>query len=221
MGSWLDDVDVEKPGSRFTPSVALAILTRPGGERRYSEGSDTGDARAVVDEVLDGVSPDELSALGDHSVVDGSYGRGASGWVPVLEFAAQAIITGVIGNAAWDAIKVAARQLTDLLARFRREDVAVLVSRGSAALVAIQHLVADGKTGVLDIEAVEEPPAVAGRAPSELSYVGAEPWLVSLVNESRTVRYVVAISPAGEVIDTMTVPMTQQEAMYGILPPRD
>lgn len=57
----------------------------------------------------------------------------------------------------------------------------------------------------------------AGRAASELSYTEIEPWLVSLLNESRTYRYIVAVAPGGQVMDFMAVPMSEAEKLY--MPP--
>lgn len=215
-----DGPDRETPGSRFTSHVGFAVIRGASGASPYAEGSDTGDAQAVVASLLDEIPAAETSALGERSAIQGAYGRGASAWIPVLEFALSAAIAGVIGNAAWEQLKTGARQVRNLLRSWRSDNAKVLVSRGAAALVAIQHVVESGESGILDVEAVEEPSAVAGRETPEMNYVGIEPWLVSLVNESRTTRFVVAVDPQGEVLDSMRLPMSEQEAIYG-LPPRD
>jgi hypothetical protein len=216
--SWLDGVDIGQPGSRFTDRVALAIVTREGID--YPAGGG-GDAKAIVARVLKDVPKEETSTLGKRTAVDGSIGRGASGWVAVLEFALEASAGGVIAGAAWQGAKRAARELRDLLSRLRDDDVHFFVSRGAAALVAIEYVVELGEEGVLDIEAVTDSLAMAGRGPTELSYVGVEPWLVSLVNETRTERHIVAVSPRGNVLGAMRFRMSESESMYGVLPSRD
>jgi hypothetical protein len=217
-GSWLEGVDLSQPGSRFTDRVALAIVTREGVDYRTADG---GDAQEIVARTLRGVPDEEMSALGKRTPVDGSIGRGAAGWIAVLEFARDMVIGGVVAGAAWDGVKLAARQLKDLLARLRQDDVRVMVSRGAAAAIAIQHIIDQGETAILDVEVVTDPLAMAGREPTELSYVGLEPWIVSVVDEKRTYRHIVSVSPTGEVLSAMRFPMGEFEQMFGLLPQRD
>lgn len=222
MADFPTSVDPEAVGSRFTGRVAVAVLTRRGGESRFDERGDTGDAQVVVDEISDPASDGPTDALGERTIIQGSYGRGAESWVPVIEWSVAMALGGVLQGAAWDAVKLAAKQLTSALRGLRDRGVEVAISRGAAAHVAIAHVMeATGDGGVLVVEAVEEPSALAGRPVTELSYVGSEPWLVSLRNERGTGRYIVAVSPSGEVLDSMSVPISDTEVGYGFPPPQD
>ena len=219
MADFPDFMDPDEAGSRFTRRPALAILTRPGGASRFDAGDDTGDTQAVVNEALASVS--EPSALGDRTVLDGTHGRGAAGWVPVVEWTAEAIGAGLIGAAAWSALARGAQQLKELVNDLRQREVQVVISRGAAALVAVAYVAeTTGETGILDVEAVEEPSTIAGRVVTELSYVEIEPWLVSLLDEKRTTRYIVGVSPDGTVLGSMALPVDTAEQIYGVLPPR-
>lgn len=161
-----------QPGSRFTTRVSFAILTRRGGASGYRQGDDSGPTDEVIADALGG-APSSIEGLGDSRGVDASYGRGAAGWVPVVEWAAQATIAGVLGNAGWAAIKTAAKRVRELTDELVMGQVKFLVSRGTAALLAIDHVLRTGRESqVLDIEAVEEPSALAGREPSEPNFVG-------------------------------------------------
>ena len=218
MADFPKGIDPEAAGSRFTSRVGIALLSRPHGESRFDERGDTGDPADVASEVLADVATDKL---GDPDVMQGSYGRGAASWVPIVEWAAATVGIGVLQGAAWDGVKLAARQLRSMVDRLRERGVRFAISRGGAARLAIDH-VADtaGETGILDVEAVEEPSAIAGRPVTEVSYVAFEPWLVSIVNERRTRRYIIAVSPEGEVLGSMSFPMSELELPFGVLPPR-
>jgi hypothetical protein len=206
-------------GSRFNNHVALAIKPCSVGITTDGEG---GDSEEVVRRALTDVSDEETSALGEARAVDGSVGRGAEGWIAVLEFALELTAEGLLANALWDGVKVGARQLRDLLTKLRDRKVEVMVSRGAAQLIAIQHVLDQGQeTGILDVESVSDPKAMAGQTPTELSYVGVEPWLVSLINETRTYRFIVAVSPSGDAMASMRFPLDEWEAkMFGVLPAR-
>jgi hypothetical protein len=113
----------------------------------------------------------------------------------------------------------AARYTTELVSRLREREATCLVSRGYAALLAIDHILSDGaEDGILDVEAVEEPSSFGGRSLTEISYVGADPWIVLLLNESRTRRYLVAVSPDGWILGAMGLPVDEIQRAY--FPPR-
>lgn len=212
--------DPDQPGSRFTTRVGLAILSRPGGGSRHSDGSETGPTREIITEALGG--PLVVGDLGAGRAVDSSYGRGASDWVPVVEWAASALVGGVIGNAAWDALKKTASEIRDLTEQLREREVGFLVSRGTAGLLAIDHVLRTGdETDVLDVEAVEEPSALNGGQAHELNYVGIEPWLVSLINADRSGRYVIAVSPDGSIAGALKLQISELERAYLGVPARD
>jgi hypothetical protein len=221
MADFPTGIDPEAAGSRFTSRVAVAVLTRRGGETRFDERGDAGDAQAVVDDVTDPGADGPTDALGERTIIEGSYGRGASSWTPVIEWAAAIVVGGILQGAAWDSVKLAAKQLTSALRGLRDRGVEFAISRGAAAHVAVGHVMeTTGDVGVLVVEAVEEPSSLAGRPVTELSYVGSEPWLVSLRNERGTGRYIVAVTPSGEVLDSMSVPISDMEVGYGFPPPR-
>lgn len=208
------DWNPEQAGSRFTSRASLAILSRPNGASRYAEGSDTGPTEDVIADAL-GPAASALPGLGQGRAVDGSYGRGASGWVPVIEWTAQAAIAGVVGAAAVEALKNGARELHALTERLRAKKVDFLVSRGTAALLAIDHILrSSDESDILDVEAVEEPSMLNGDPATELGFVGSEPWLVSLLNAPRTARYLVAVSPSGQILGVLRLPIGEFEQLY-------
>lgn len=216
-----ETLDPEQAGSRFTSRPAVAVLAGRGGISRFREGDDVGDADSVIAAAVGDEESRETTALGVGSAVNGDYGRGASAWVPVIEWVGMAVIGGLIGNAAWESVKAAAQELRDLVGGLRGAQARIVVSRGSAGLLAIADVLErTDEQGILDVESVTEPSVIAGRPITETSYVDYEPWLVSLVDETRTVRYVIAVSPSGEVLDRMRCPIGEYEAMYSVLPPR-
>jgi hypothetical protein len=144
-------VNPEQAGSRFTSRAALAIVSSEGTFFNEDGDAPAGGAKRVLAEVF----PSD-PALGKPKPVDGGHGRGAEGWIAVAEFGVEAIIGGIAGNAAWDGIKLAAKRLSDLIGDLRRRDVKVFVSRGSAALLAIEHVRGLGEATILDVEAVTE-----------------------------------------------------------------
>lgn len=160
--------------------------------------------------------------MGVPRVVDGSDGRGAAAWVPVVEWALELAIPGVIGGAAWAGVARGARWARQLVVRLHRDQVQFYVSRGFAALIAIGYVLDEGlEYGVLDVELVEKLSRFGGRGVSELNYVGAEAWLVALLNEDRSRRYIVAVSPEGEAQGALALPVSEIERVYLGLPPRD
>ncbi len=96
----------------------------------------------------------------------------------------------------------------------------MLVSRGLAAFLAMEHVFeTTDESGVLNVEFVQEPSLLGGRPPSEMSYTGLEPWIVSLVNGSRKSRYVLVVSPEGEIQGCIVAKAGKFDPMYGLLPP--
>jgi hypothetical protein len=72
----------------------------------------------------------------------------------------------------------------------------------------------------MDVEFVEEPSTLGGGQPTELNYVGADPWLVSLLNARRTRRYIVVVMPDGSVGGSLGLALGPIERAY-LPPPRD
>ena len=64
------------------------------------------------------------------------------------------------------------------------------------------------------IEAVEEPTSIAGVTSPELNFVGIEPWLVFLVDLEGGVRWIIAVSSAGQVVGQMRIPLQELEASH-------
>jgi hypothetical protein len=54
---------------------------------------------------------------------------------------------------------------------------------------------------------------LAGTALTELSYVGAEPWLVSAVDCAERTRFYVVVGPDGRVLNSMPVPLQPDEGL--------
>lgn len=217
MPEFRDFMNPEAPGSRFASRPGLAILSGSRRRDRYdAPDSDTGNAAEVVGDAF-GQEPAELSALGRPSVIDASYGRGASAWTPAVEWLLDAAGTGIIGTAAFAAVREATRQFREVLDRLRQRDVEFLVNRGGAALVALAYAIDALPETNFEVEAVEEFSWIAGRESSETNPVGAEPWLVCLVDLDRTVRIVVAVNPDGSNIGDMRLPIGQLERGY--MPP--
>lgn len=213
----MTDWNLEQPGSRFTGRPAIAIVAgeaftirRERGETAVGETA----AMALVGER----SLEDHVALGRPIVVDGSIGRGASSWIPVIEWSLEVIGTAMAGNAAWDGTKWAARVFRERVDSARRRNP-ILVSRGAAALLAVDH-VSDhvGALGPLSVESVLEPSAFNGDPPTELSYTGIEPWLVCVSDESKGHRYVVAVQADGTVIGTIAVPVDDLQRMFSEFP---
>ncbi len=89
-------------------------------------------------------------------------------------------------------------------------------------MLAMEHVFeTTDETDVLQIEFAHEPSSLAGRPLSETSYTGIEPWIVSLVNGSRKTRYVLAVSPEGDIEGCIATPVGAFEAMYSPLSPKE
>ena len=206
--------DPNGQGSRFTGRVALAFTSRRHRRSIYENDPDRIDSRGVVRDAL-GADPKAFSEFGRGVVVDGGYGRGASGSAAVVEWTLDAIGTGVMGAAAWAAVTSAARRMRALVEELWAAEVRFLVSRGTAIILAIAHVLEHfEETEVLDVEAATEPSSLRGMPASELNYVGAEPWLVALVNRPRTMRYIAAVEPDGRISGVLSLPMSEDDALY-------
>jgi hypothetical protein len=145
---------------------------------------------------------------------------GASAWTPIIEWALDVGIPNLWPVAAWDGIKLAAKAAGQLVSQLRDHEAEFLVSRGYAVLLAIEYLLDEGaEDGVLEVEAVAEPSSLAHRSLTEVNYVGAEPWIVFLLNERRTRRYIVAVSPDGSLLGAIGIPVSELERAY--LPSRN
>jgi hypothetical protein len=221
MARFPEGWDPEAPGSRFTRRPALAIASRRGGKSVYDPGSDTGDAQRVVTETIDEEFLRGDEALGEARIVDGGRGRGAEGWVPVIEWVGNATAQGLVGAAASYAMLRTGRRLRELRRRLGDADIDLLVSRGAAEVLAVEHVVRAGmeNEGALDVESVAEASFIGGGTPPEMNYVGADPWLVALLNADRTRRYVVGVQPDGSVAGVLVLPLNELQAAY--LPRRD
>jgi hypothetical protein len=153
--------------------------------------------------------------LGQPRVVDGGIGRGAEGWAPVLEWAGAAAGAGVIGALSWEATKAMARGAARIIGRIRdgMEDKAY-VSRGFAALIALDAVLRRNEGAILAIEAADEPSAYGEVPTPELNYVGIEPWVVLLVDFVAKRRWIVVVRPTAEVSGLLETPLEEYEEMY-------
>lgn len=156
--------------------------------------------------------------LGKPTVIDGSHGRGTSGWIPVLEWTFDLASKGL----AWTVIRKVAGEIRAAIETARaksgyRADHShrVLVSRGLAVILACAHIYEETEEREqLRLEVAQEPTILSGNRPTEISYTGIEPWIVLLVNDSLTKRYMLTVSPHGEVLGYLCTAMDKWETMF-------
>lgn len=214
--------DLEARGSRFTMRPALAIQMmgpkwRERAEERYKDA-----ARLAIGSELgeDWLQPDP--DLGKVKALNGSHGRGASGWIPVLEWLGLQAAGGIVGLGAAEGARAGIRRIREKIREARQDDHRPLVSRGLAAFLAMEYVFENTEEReVLHVEVAQEPSVLGGRPPSETSYTGLEPWIVSLVNGPRKTRYVLVVSPEGDIDGCITAAMGEFDYMFGLLPPTD
>lgn len=201
--------DLEAAGSRFTMRPAFAV--RVGREWMEKSEGESGVARcAITAEFGESWVADDPD-FGEVTVLDGVQGRGAAAWIPVIEWLGFQAAGGVVGLGAGQAAKRTWAKIKEARSAGHR----VMVSRGLAAAFAIEHVLEEtNETGVISAEFVHEPSSLAGRPLSETSYTGFEAWIVSLVNESRTMRYLLVVSPEGDIEGCVGVPMGEFEATF-------
>jgi hypothetical protein len=162
-----------------------------------------------------GGEPDTDAALGQPLVRDAAYGRGAAGWTAVVEWTLEAAAQGIVGLMATAPIMAAARRYRALMRRMKERDAEFLINRGGAALVALEDVMREAPTDSrLWLESAEEMSTVAGRPLTELNCVGADSWLVFLVDLDRDLRYVRIVSPAGDVVGRATTSLNELERLY-------
>jgi hypothetical protein len=198
-------------GGRFTTDPAVAI-----GTGEYGDGDDAL-AEKVISESVGAWLLESDEALGRVEAVSGEAGRGASAWIAVAHWLGDAIANNIVDLAAGAAFA----KILSRLREWRKEREAeakfggIEISRGGSALLAAADVAeAYAEEGPLEVEAVEEPSAIAGRLVSELSYVGVEPWIVLLRNVERGVRYIVVVNPDGVVAGRLQMPFLDFEAMF-------
>ncbi len=201
-------------GSRFYSQPGFAVLLGEGGSDPSGYDGDSGDAMARVASAL-GYEPDVDSELGRPAVGGANYGRGASGWTAIVEWTLEAAAQGIIGLLVTAPILAAAKRYTGLKQRMRERGATILVNRAGAALIALEDVARDAPAGArLWLETAEEVSTVAGRPISELNYVGADPWLIFLVDLDHDLRYIRVVSPEGEVVGRVTTPLAELERLY-------
>jgi hypothetical protein len=203
-------VDPEEPGSRFTLRPALAISGLHDGDGADAPSNDEAVREVLGPEAL----AEPLEGLGRGTTLTGSVGRGGEGWAVVVEWVAKPAVGAVVGGLAWASAKAASRAFGSLMRRTRPEGASVLVSRGAAALIAIDYLLSVEDPEELFIQAVDEPSSLAGFESPESNYVGIEPWVVLLIDPILETRYVVVVRPNGEVRGHMRTPMEDVERDY-------
>jgi hypothetical protein len=157
---------------------------------------------------------EEQDVLGRGQPESGSVGRGASGVAAVLIFVGLHAAGGVISVSAGMAWKRFVQRARQSLSEDDRH--LFHVSRGGAAYLAVAEVAERfGEQDPVEVEAVEEPSAIAGRDVTELSYVGLEPWLVLLRNRAKLKRYIVVIgSRGGETLGALVTKMNEFEEIF-------
>ena len=196
---------------------AIAVQVDHKWADRFEMG-EKGMAPAAVEAEFGRDWPDVGDDLGKATVFDGSYGRGAAGWIPVLEWTFDMATKGL----AWTVVLELGKRFRDAIAAARQgsgssagSDFRVFVSRGLAVILASAHVYEQTEEKEeLQLEVVQEPTILSGNEPSEISYTGLEPWIVVLVNKSLSKRYVLAVGPAGEIHGEFSIPFGEFEAMF-------
>lgn len=205
-------LDLEASGSRFNLNAGLVFIVgeHPEAERAGRPSEDIA-AEVIRDRVGEWIFERD-PGLGQGQPVSSGVGRGAEGWAPVIEWWVQP----VVGALAWESVRLAAKGAKRLMEKLRRRpDPRVEVSRGMAGLLAIEDVLERYPgLGQLEMEAIEEPSAIAGIPVQEVSYVGLEPWLVFLVDEAKSKRFVVAVNPDGQIVGRMDLDMNEFEKIY-------
>ncbi len=212
--------DQEPPGSRFTMRLGLAVQV--GRQWREQSEKQSGVARTAIGAEF---GADWLEAdpdIGEVRVLDGVKGRGAATWVPVIEWLGMNATGGLVGLGASQAARAGLKRIRAKIEKARSDDHRVMVSRGLAATLAMEHVFeTTDETEVLHVEIAQEPSVLGGRPPSETSYTGLEPWIVSLVNGSRRTRYVLVVNAEGDIEGCIAVAAGKFEPMFGLLPPTE
>jgi hypothetical protein len=209
--------DPARPQSRYTPLAAVAFAPDEELAIRLNADEDVEDAPRLAATRLFGETVlEEDDVLGRAEALPGSTGRGAEAWAILLLWSAS----GIVGGAAWDLTKAAARRLRERLddARARSGKSFVAVSAGTARLLAIAHVLAayPDEGGPLDTEVIEDTVTIRGRMPPDINYVGYEPWILLLVNAACTFRYLVIVMPDGSVPGAIRAPLTPAERHFGV-----
>jgi hypothetical protein len=212
--------DLDAPGSRFTMRPALAVGLGPDWMERSEEKGDF--AKAAISSEFGKSWLDSDPDLGRVKVLKGTQGRGAAGWIPVVEWLGLHAAGGLVGLGASQAARAGIRRIRERIRQAKASNRRPLVSRGLAAFLAMEHVFeTTDETQILHVEFAQEPSVLGGRSPTEPSYTGLEPWIVSLVNGSRRTRYVLVVSAEGDIEGCTTVPAGEFEPMFGLLPPTE
>jgi hypothetical protein len=207
------DAEVEDSSGRFNIRPALAI--------GFSEEIwNRSDAPSAEDALRQGGFEwllEDDSQVGRAEALDGSAGRGASGWIAVVQWFGDAISHGVVDVTIAYGFARIVQRLREGKAEAEGRHGGFEVSRGGAAVLAGAHVAeAFDEPGPLEIEAVEEPSSIAGYEITELSYVGVEPWIALLRNRETRVRYVVVVMPDGTIEGALRVPFLPfEEGLMG------
>lgn len=207
------DWDTEATGSRFTLRPACAVIVGEVSEIHLAKAGREQTAKELIRAKVGDWILEETPALGRPRVESGASGRGADAWVPILEWVVKAAAAGVVGALSWEATKIAALAMKDLVTRVQTKGVRLEISRGMAAFIAISEA-ANSLTPMADIEFIEEPSSIARIPSQELNYVGLEPWVVSLVDKENKQRHLVIVGPGGEIRGSLTTPLEDYELMY-------
>lgn len=204
----------DRSGSRFYSQPGFAVIRGEGGTDPSGYEGDSGDAMARVRSAL-GSEPETEDELVRPVVSGATYGRGAAGWTAVVEWTLEAAGQGIVGLLATTPIVAAARKYTSYTRRMEERGADFLVNRAGALLVALDDVGREiPEDSRLWLESAEEMSSAAGRPLTELNYVGADSWLVFLVDLRRDIRYVRIISPRREITGRATTSLTDLERLY-------
>lgn len=200
------DWEVEGSESRFTLHLAIGFGFD---EHVVEAGMGRLQPREVIESEIGDWILREQPGIGVPEAASGSWGRGASATIAVLFWLGGAASAGIIGNAAWSA----AANLVSRLREQGRDDL--YVSRGMAATLAADHVAREfGDAGPFTLEAADEPSSLGGHEATELSYFGAEPWIVLLRGAGDENRYTAVVEPDGRVSGVLRTPIEDWQRSF-------
>jgi hypothetical protein len=148
-------------------------------------------------------------------VTGGAVGRGASAWTPIVQWVFTVGIPAILTSAAWEAMKAAGSAAARMVARLRERDAEFLcLAAMPACWPSSICSPRTWRTASWTSEAIQEPSSLSGGRLTEVNYVGADPWIVLLLNEDRTRRYVVAVAADGSILGSFGWGVTPIERAY-------
>lgn len=195
-----ESADRDLPSCRLTRRFVVSTVAV--GDRDV-----VGREKARVCEVFGDEVVQDTEHIGAPAIHRGSVGRGGEVSTVLLEWVVEPAGKGVVSLVAAEAFKRLMRRLREVGAR-----PGPLISAGMAGALAVAEI---GDVGHhLVLEGVFEPAEFRESAPTELNYVGIEPWIVVLAVPGARCRNLVVVGPEGEIVNVTRIPMSETEVHY-------